>query len=215
MDSGDIPFHRLLERVAGIKGILRVNFLTSHPMDFHDDIVRVVADHGNITRSMHLPLQSGSDRILALMNRKYTMARYHAIIEHLQKFLPDHAVSTDLIVGFPRRTRGGLPAYARRGGRVRFDEAFMYVTPARGDTVVRHEGGSDPRAEDRAPAGAHRNPARDITRKTARPDRPLGRAHRRGQGRKSPGEYRGRTYLNHPAVLPAVPATWATKYASS
>jgi tRNA-2-methylthio-N6-dimethylallyladenosine synthase len=206
MDSGDIPFYRLLERVAGIKGILRVNFLTSHPMDFHDDIVRVVADHGNITRSMHLPLQSGSDRILALMNRKYTMARYHAIIEHLQKILPDHAVSTDLIVGFPGETGEDYRLTLDAVRRVRFDEAFMYAYSPREGTP------SFAMKEDMARA---RKIERlqgliEIQRAISR-EKLLARIDRseelivEGRSRKSPGEYRGRTYLNHPAVLPGGP----------
>ncbi|HDP80229.1 MAG TPA: MiaB/RimO family radical SAM methylthiotransferase, partial [Spirochaetes bacterium] len=75
-DNGDIPFHRLLEKAAAVPGLVRIGFLTSHPMDFTNDIVDVIADHENISRSIHLPLQSGSDEILMKMNRRYTMAEY-------------------------------------------------------------------------------------------------------------------------------------------
>ncbi|HSV97517.1 MAG TPA: tRNA (N6-isopentenyl adenosine(37)-C2)-methylthiotransferase MiaB [Spirochaetota bacterium] len=206
MDSGDIPFHRLLERVAGVPGVLRVNFLTSHPMDFHDDIVRVVADHGNITRSIHLPLQSGSDRILVLMNRRYTMTRYNDIIEHLHKTLPDHAVSTDLIVGFPGETEKDYELTLDAVRRIRFDEAFMYAYSPREGTpsfALKEELGRAQKIE-------RLKRLIEIQRAISR-EKLLARINRseelivEGRSRRSPGEYRGRTYLNHPAVLPGGP----------
>ncbi len=206
MDSGDIPFHRLLERVAGVEGILRVNFLTSHPMDFHDDIVRVAADHGTISRSVHLPLQSGSDRMLALMNRKYTMARYAEILEHLDRALPDHAVSTDLIVGFPGETDDDYRLTLDAVRRFRFDEAFMYAYSPREGTpsfTMKED-------LDRAHKLERLRRLIDIQRAISR-EKLLARIDRseelivEGRSRRSPGEYRGRTYLNHPAVLPGGP----------
>ncbi|MGL4369902.1 MAG: MiaB/RimO family radical SAM methylthiotransferase, partial [Spirochaetota bacterium] len=86
-DNGDIPFYSLLEKVAQKKGIARVNFLTSHPKDFCEDTVRVIRDNGNISRGIHLPLQSGSDAVLARMNRKYTWSHYLTIIETIEREL--------------------------------------------------------------------------------------------------------------------------------
>ncbi|OPZ38746.1 MAG: (Dimethylallyl)adenosine tRNA methylthiotransferase MiaB [Spirochaetes bacterium ADurb.BinA120] len=207
MDSGDIPFHRLLALAAETPGLLRVNFLTSHPMDFRDDIVRVIADHGNISRSVHLPLQSGSDRVLALMNRKYTLERYASIIAHLERTLPDHAVSTDLIVGFPGETEDDYELTLEAVRRFRFDEAFMYAySPREGTPSFAMEEG----------IGRERKLERlqnliDLQRAISR-EKLLARVDRaeeiivEGPSKKSPDEYRGRTYLNHPAVLPAGPA---------
>jgi len=207
MDSGDIPFHRLLARVAEVPGLLRVNFLTSHPMDFHEDIVRVIADHGTVSRAVHLPLQSGSDRVLALMNRKYTLARYAAVIEHLDKTLPDHAVSTDLIVGFPGETEEDYELTLQAVRRFRFDEAFMYAYSPREGTpsfAMKEE-------IDRARKLERLQKLIDTQRAISR-EKLIARIDRaeeiivEGRSRKSPGEYRGRTYLNHPAVLPGGPA---------
>ncbi|MCL2026674.1 MAG: MiaB/RimO family radical SAM methylthiotransferase, partial [Leptospirales bacterium] len=100
-DTGDIPFYSLLEKIAAIPGIVRLNFLTSHPKDFSEDIISVIAGNPNISRNVHLPLQSGSDKVLALMNRAYTMSHYYALIDMIGKYLNDYSVSTDLIVGFP------------------------------------------------------------------------------------------------------------------
>ncbi len=203
MDSGDIPFYRLLARVADIDGLARVNFLTSHPKDFSRDIISVIRDHANISRSIHLPLQSGSDRILELMNRRYTMAHYMAIVEALRRDLPDHSLSTDLIAGFPGETEEEFRATLRAVEEIRFDEAFTYAYSPREGT-----------------AACAMSEALTTEEKLARLDRliTLQRriskeklASRVGRGeelivealsRKSDREVMGRTFLNHPVVLP-------------
>ncbi|HPS59447.1 MAG TPA: tRNA (N6-isopentenyl adenosine(37)-C2)-methylthiotransferase MiaB [Spirochaetota bacterium] len=134
LDSGDIPFWSLLDKAASIKGLVRVNFLTSHPMDFNDEIIRVIAGNPIISRGIHLPLQSGSDRVLELMNRKYTMTRYHEIIDAMHRIIGDFAISTDLIVGFPGETVEEFHATLDAVRRVRFDSAFMYAYSPREGT---------------------------------------------------------------------------------
>jgi len=125
-DSGDIPFHKLLEKTASIKGLLKINFMTSHPMDFNEDIIHVINNSSNISRGIHLPMQSGSDRILKAMNRKYTSAHYYSIIEKIDKIIPDYAVSTDLITGFPGETVGEFHETLKAVKEIKFDEAFMF-----------------------------------------------------------------------------------------
>ncbi len=134
MDSGDIPFWSLLDKAASIKGLVRVNFLTSHPMDFNDEIIRVIAGNPVISRGIHLPLQSGSDRVLELMNRRYTMKRYNEIIDSMHRLIGDFAVSTDLIVGFPGETEDEFHATLDAVRMVRFDSAFMYAYSPREGT---------------------------------------------------------------------------------
>ncbi|NLV68464.1 MAG: tRNA (N6-isopentenyl adenosine(37)-C2)-methylthiotransferase MiaB [Spirochaetes bacterium] len=134
LDSADIPFWSLLDRAASIKGLIRVNFLTSHPMDFNDEIIKVIAGNPVISRGIHLPLQSGSDRILELMNRKYSIKRYYEIIDSMHKLIGDFAVSTDLIVGFPGETVEDFLATLEAVRRVRFDSAFMYAYSPREGT---------------------------------------------------------------------------------
>ncbi|HOP30105.1 MAG TPA: tRNA (N6-isopentenyl adenosine(37)-C2)-methylthiotransferase MiaB [Spirochaetota bacterium] len=133
-DCGEIPFYRLLEKTAAIKGLKKINFLTSHPMDFNSAIADVIKDNSNISRSIHLPLQSGSDPILKAMNRKYTLSDYYRIIETLNKKLDNFSVSTDLIVGFPGETEEDFRNTLKAVTDIRYDEAFMYAYSPREGT---------------------------------------------------------------------------------
>ena len=101
---GDMGFAGLLAAVAAVSPLLRVRFATSHPKDLSDEILDVIAATPNICRAIHLPAQSGSTRILGLMNRKYTREWYLDRIAAIRRYLPDAAISTDLIAGFPGET---------------------------------------------------------------------------------------------------------------
>jgi tRNA-2-methylthio-N6-dimethylallyladenosine synthase len=94
-------FARLLEAVAGIAGLARLRFTTSHPKDIHPEVVRAFARHTVLCPHLHLPLQSGSDRVLDAMRRGYDTGRYLRIVEDLRRARPDIALGTDLMVGFP------------------------------------------------------------------------------------------------------------------
>ncbi len=133
-DSGDISFYKLLEKVSLIKGLEKINFMTSHPMDFNENIVNVISNSSNISRGIHLPLQSGSDRILQAMNRKYSKAHYYSIIEKIDKIIPDYAISTDLITGFPGETEEEFNETLSAVKDIKFDEAFMFSYSPRMDT---------------------------------------------------------------------------------
>jgi tRNA-2-methylthio-N6-dimethylallyladenosine synthase len=133
-DTGDIPFHELLSRTAKIGLMERINFLTSHPKDFSENLADVIASHDVISRSVHLPLQSGSDRVLNLMNRKYDMRIYHSIIKSLRERIPDIAVTTDLIVGFPGETDDDFLDTLSAVEEIRFDDAFTYAYSPRSGT---------------------------------------------------------------------------------
>ncbi len=102
-DTG-MTFAQLLDAVASIDGKFRVRFMTSHPKDFTEDVVRVMEKHSKICRLVHLPVQSGSNTILQAMNRRYTREKYLDEIEMLKSRLPEAEVTTDIIVGFPGET---------------------------------------------------------------------------------------------------------------
>lgn len=100
-----ISFAELLRRVEKVEGIERIRFMTSHPKDLSDELIEVMRDSKKICPHLHLPLQSGSSRILKLMNRHYTKEQYLALVEKLRAAVPDIALTTDIIVGFRARRR--------------------------------------------------------------------------------------------------------------
>ncbi len=146
-DTDEMPFPQLLKKAASVEGIERINFLTSHPKDFSDEILAAMRDHPNISRSIHLPLQSAADRILGLMNRQYDYSRYLEIVEKIKRELPNHSLSTDLIVGFPGETKEEFEQTLKALENIRFDDAFTYAySPRRGtpafsleETITREE----------------------------------------------------------------------------
>jgi tRNA-2-methylthio-N6-dimethylallyladenosine synthase len=205
-DSGDIPFYRLLERAAETPGLLRINFITSHPKDFDGGIIDVIRDHGNISRAVHLPLQSGSDRILALMNRQYTMASYMKIVETLDRRLESHSLSTDLIVGFPGETEEEFRMTLEAMESIRFHEAFTYAYSPREGTPAFALPETIPKAEKMDRLSALIEIQRRISR--ARLSDRLDRTEEiivEGMSRRSGSEVMGKTFLNHPIVLPGEP----------
>ena len=134
--TDDMSFPGLLEKVAAIDGKFRLRFMTSHPKDFSEDLAKVMADNPKICRSLHLPVQSGSDAILKAMNRKYTSADYLKKIDILHKYVPDCAVTTDLIVGFPGETEEDFEATLELVKKVNYSSAFTFVYSKREGTVA-------------------------------------------------------------------------------
>ena len=134
--TDDIHFPQLLEKVAATDGKFRLRFMTSHPKDFSEELARAIASNGKICHLVHLPVQSGSDRILKAMNRKYTAADYLKKIEILKKYVPDCAVTTDLIVGFPGETDEDFRATLDLVKEVGFSSAFTFVYSKREGTVA-------------------------------------------------------------------------------
>lgn len=134
--TDDISFPELLEKIADIDGKFRLRFMTSHPKDFSERLAAAMASNAKICRLLHLPVQSGSDRILKAMNRKYTSYDYLKKIEILKKYIPDCAVTTDLIVGFPGETDEDFKATLRLVKEVGFASAFTFVYSRREGTVA-------------------------------------------------------------------------------
>ncbi len=202
-DSGDIPFYRLLEKAAEVPGISKINFLTSHPRDFSRETLEVIRDHSNISRAVHLPLQSGSDSILRAMNRRYTMAHYYGIIDDMERILGDYAISTDLIVGFPGETEEDFTLTLEAVRRIRFDEAFTYAYSPREGTAAHSLKETLSRDEKLARLNELIAVQREIAREklAQRIDRKE-KALVEAISKKSQKEVMGKTFLNHPVVLP-------------
>ena len=134
--TDDIPFYKLLEKIAALDGKFRLRFMTSHPKDFSEDLAKVIADHEKICNCVHLPVQSGSDSILKAMNRKYTSADYLEKVNILKKYVPDCSITTDLIVGFPGETDKDFNDTLELVKKVGYTSAFTYVYSRRDGTVA-------------------------------------------------------------------------------
>ena len=126
-------FAKLLEEVAKI-GIPRVRFLTSHPWDFTEEIVDVIAKYDNIMKYIHLPVQSGSSEILRLMGRRYDAEKYLKLVDMIRSKIPDVALSTDIIVGFPNETYEQFLETVELCKKVQYDSAFTFIYSPRNGT---------------------------------------------------------------------------------
>ena len=120
-------FPSLLRRLNDIEGIERIRFITSHPKDLSDELICALAELSKVCEHIHLPVQSGSDRILKQMNRRYTVAQYREKLAKLREAVPGMAVTTDLIVGFPGETEEDYQSTLDLVEWARFDEAFMFA----------------------------------------------------------------------------------------
>lgn len=130
----DWNFARLLREVARNTGISRIRFQTSHPKDLSDDLIDVLADHKNICRHLHLPVQAGSSRVLQLMNRHYTKEDYLALVGRIRSKIPEMALTTDIIVGFPGETEADFGDTLDLVEKVRYDGAFTFIYSPRAGT---------------------------------------------------------------------------------
>ena len=124
--EGLCSFSELLEQVNAIEGLLRIRFTTSHPKDLSEELIRAFVRLDKLCRHIHLPVQSGSDRILKRMNRRYTSDRYLEQIEALRRACPDIAITSDFIAGFPGETRDDFRETLDLIRRVRFDGVFAF-----------------------------------------------------------------------------------------
>ncbi|MDO4632503.1 MAG: tRNA (N6-isopentenyl adenosine(37)-C2)-methylthiotransferase MiaB [Eubacteriales bacterium] len=129
-----MTFAQLLQEIEKIEGLERIRFMTSHPKDLSDELIEVMANSKKICRHMHLPLQSGSSRILKLMNRRYDQERYLSLVEKLRKAIPDIAITTDIIVGFPGETEEDFEQTMEVVRKARYDSAFTFIYSKRSGT---------------------------------------------------------------------------------
>ena len=135
-DTETTNFANLLEKIAMQNPLLRIRFATSHPKDISDELLQTIARYENICKSIHLPVQSGSSRILKLMNRKYTREWYMNRIEAIRKIIPDCAISTDIISGFCNETEDDHQQTLSLMEWAGFDYAFMFKYSERPDTMA-------------------------------------------------------------------------------
>ena len=133
-DGGDWGLARLVRALAGIDGLERIRYMTSHPNDMEDDLIAAHGDLPKLMPYLHLPVQSGSDRILKAMNRKHTADSYLRIIERVRAARPDILLSSDFIVGFPGETDADFAATMELIREVRFGAAFSFKYSARPGT---------------------------------------------------------------------------------
>ncbi len=129
----EIDFAQLLQLVCNT-GINRLRFVTSHPWDFTDAMIKVIKDNSNVMNSVHLPVQSGSNKILKLMGRRYTKENYIELFNKLKKEIPNIAITTDIIVGFPNETDEDFNETLSLVDECQFDGAFTFVYSPRENT---------------------------------------------------------------------------------
>ena len=131
--SGGESFEALLRAIDRIDGKFRVRFMTSHPKDLTDGVIDAMAESDKICSNIHLPVQSGSDKVLRDMNRRYTRDRYFSLIEKLRAAMPDIGITTDVMVGFPTETEDDFADTMDLVRRVRFSNAFTFIySPRKG-----------------------------------------------------------------------------------
>ena len=129
-----MTFAELLKEVEKIEGLKRIRFMTSHPKDLSDELIEVMKNSKKICRHLHLPLQSGSTKILTAMNRRYTKEQYLALAEKIRKEIPDISITTDIIVGFPGETLEDVEETIDVVKKVQYDNAFTFIYSKRTGT---------------------------------------------------------------------------------
>lgn len=133
-EEGMISFAELLKEIEKIEGLERIRFMTSHPKDLSDELIEVMKNSKKICKHLHLPLQSGSSRILKIMNRRYDKEGYLALVDRIREAIPDIALTTDIIVGFPGETEEDFKETLDVVKKVRYDSAFTFIYSKRTGT---------------------------------------------------------------------------------
>lgn len=129
-----VSFAELLKMVEEIEGLKRIRFMTSHPKDLSDELIEVMKNSKKICRQLHLPLQSGSSRILKIMNRHYDKEQYIALAQKIKSEIPDISLTTDIIVGFPGETEEDFAETLDVVKQVRYDSAYTFIYSKRTGT---------------------------------------------------------------------------------
>lgn len=130
----NVNFANLLREVAKIDGKFRIRFMTSHPKDLTEDVVKAIRDNDKICNNIHLPIQAGSNSVLKNMNRRYTREHYLRLIDMIRRYLPDCGITTDIMVGFPYETEEDFLDTMDIIEKVRFSTAFTFIYSVRKGT---------------------------------------------------------------------------------
>jgi tRNA-2-methylthio-N6-dimethylallyladenosine synthase len=202
-DGSIADLAELIRYTAEIDGIGRIRFTTSHPVEFTDRLIEAYRDVPQLADHLHLPVQSGSDRILAAMKRGHTVLEYKSKLRRLRAVRPDISITTDVIVGFPGETDADFEATMNLVADIGFDNSFSFVFSARPGTPAAELADDTPRAvKDQRLAILQRRidqQAADISR------RMVGTVQRiliEGPSKRDPGELAGRTENNRVVNLP-------------
>ena len=131
-----ITFAQLLERIEQIEGLERIRFMTSHPKDLSDELIEVMGKSKKICKHLHLPVQSGSSKILKKMNRHYTKEQYLALVDRIRAKLPDVSLTTDIMVGFPGETEEDFLETVDVVKKCHYDQAFTFIYSIRSGTTA-------------------------------------------------------------------------------
>ncbi len=132
--KNDVGFASLLDEIGKIEGKFRLRFMSNHPKDLTEDVIEAIKRNPHACHAIHLPVQSGSNRILSLMSRRYSVEKYLSQIESIRKIIPDCAITTDIIVGFPTETEEDFIDTVKLVETVKFDGAFTFVYSKREGT---------------------------------------------------------------------------------
>ncbi|PIE42126.1 MAG: tRNA (N6-isopentenyl adenosine(37)-C2)-methylthiotransferase MiaB [Gammaproteobacteria bacterium] len=196
-DGDIIDLAELITQAAKIPGIDRIRFTTSHPVEFSDSLIQVYASVPELVSHLHLPVQSGSDRILAMMKRGHTALEYKSKIRRLRKIRPDLCMSSDFIIGFPGESEADFQATMKLIDDIGFDTSFSFIYSARPGTPASDLPDDTPEEEKKRRLALlqHRitQQAREISR------RMVGSTQRilvDGISKKDPGQLQGRTENN-------------------
>lgn len=134
--SDDTNFAKLLRTLCALKGDFKIKFMTSHPKDLTDEVINVIATEPKMSKVIHLPVQSGSNRILKLMNRNYTVEHYLELIKKIKQQVPNYFISTDIIVGFPTETEEDFMATYNLVKEVNYGGVFGFIYSKRTGTIA-------------------------------------------------------------------------------
>ena len=193
----------LIRAIAQIEGIGRIRYTTSHPLEFSDALIAAHRDVPQLAKFLHLPVQSGSDRILAAMKRNHTVLEYKAKLRKLREAVPDICISTDIIVGFPGETEKDFEATMKLVEDVGYDQSFSFIYSARPGTPAANLPDETPQAEKHV--RLERLQAAITTNAKRISEAMLGTVQSvlvEGPSKKNPNEFTGRTenmrYVNFP-----------------
>ena len=130
----NVTFAELLREIAKIDGLERIRFMTPHPKDLSDELIEAIRDNSKICNHIHLPLQSGSSRLLKLMNRQYTKEHYLELVDKIRNTIPDISITTDIIVGFPGETEEDFEDTLDVVRKAKYDSAYTFIYSKRTGT---------------------------------------------------------------------------------
>jgi tRNA-2-methylthio-N6-dimethylallyladenosine synthase len=203
-----VTFAGLLEQVARVPGIQRIRFTSPHPSEFDAETLRVMAAHPNLMRHVHLPVQSGSDRILAIMRRDYSVADYCQLVARMRAAMPEITLTTDIIVGFPGEEEPDFQATLALVREIGYESAFMFKYSERQGTIAQRE---IPETVDESLKGERLTRLIELVESIAA-ERNRGWEGRRvevlveGTSRRDPSRLYGRTEHGKTVVFPAAGA---------